>query len=428
MRLFIILLLLSLISFSQEESEEYYNDNHLRYEDYTYKKDIRSVKIFREGWELSYPFISLNSNDRITLLFDDIEHDVRDFSYKIIHCTYDWQPSELMPMDYLVSLTNDMVSDYKFSFNTVVSYTNYQINIPNDDIQFTISGNYLLIVYEDDDEENLVLTARFSVYESFVGVTGALSRANEIEKRKTNQQVNFTVNLGSLKVNDAYQEIKPVILQNGFWNTEVSDITPNFLRDRELVYDYNDKMSFQGGNEFRNFDIKDLKYQSQYIREIVFEDPFYHIKLYDDESKRFKVYLSDHDINGNYIIKTNYRQDSDTEGDYVHIYFTLPYDAPIIDGDLYVFGRLTDGTFTKKNRMIYNYDKKAYQLRLMLKQGYYNYQYVYLSDDEKKADISYIEGSHFQTENDYLVLIYFRGFTSRFDRLVGYEIINTIGK
>jgi hypothetical protein len=424
-----LLIFFSIVSFSQEnEKEDYFIDNHLRYKDYIYQDSIKSAKIFRTGWELSQPFINLNSQDQITLLFDDIGHDVRDFSYKIIHCTSDWKPSDLMPMDYLSGQTYDMVSDYKFSFNTIVSYTNYQITIPNDDLQFTISGNYLLVVYENNNEDNLVLTARFSVFEKLTDITGSITKANQIELRKSNQQVNFVVNLGQLKVNDAYQEIKPVILQNGFWNTAVSDITPNFLRDRDLVYDFNDKLSFQGGNEFRNFDVKDLKYQSQFIKEIVFENPFYHIKLYDDIERRFKLYFSEHDINGNYLIKTNYRENSNTEGDYVHVYFTLPYDAPIVDGDLYIFGRLTNGTFLKENRMIYNYAKKAYQLRLMLKQGYYNYEYIYLSDKEKQADISYIEGSHWETENDYTILIYFHGFTSRYDRLVGLETFNTINK
>ena len=429
MRLLIILIFFSITVFSQDnENEEYYIDNHLRYEDFVYQDSISSIKIFREGWELSYPFISLNTNDQVTLLFDDIGHDVRDFSYKIVHCTSDWKPSDLMPMDYLASQTYDMVSDYKFSFNTVVSYTNYRITIPNDDIQFTISGNYLLIVYEDDNEENLVLTARFSVFEPITNIQANITKANQIELRKFNQQVNFVVNINNLNLNDAYQEIKPVVLQNGFWCTAVSDIKPNFQRDRELVYDYNDKLSFQAGNEYRNFDVKDLKYQSQYIKEIVFEDPFYHIKLYDDEPRPFKIYFSEHDINGDYLIKTNYREDSNTEGDYVHVYFTLPYDAPIVDGDLYIFGRLSNGAFTKANRMIYNYQRKAYQLRLMLKQGYYNYQYVYLKDGETKPNLSYIEGSHWETENDYQILIYFHGFSSRYDRLVGYETFNTLGE
>ena len=429
MRLLIILIFLSITAFSQdEENEEYYIDNHLRYEDYVYQDSIKSVKIFREGWELTYPFINLNSNDQVTLLFDDIGHDVRDFSYKIVHCTYNWEPSDLMPMDYLASQTNDYIKDYKFSFNTIVNYTNYRVTIPNNDIQFTISGNYLLIVYEDDDEENLVLTARFSVFEPITNIKANITKANQIELRKFNQQVNFVVNVANIDLNDPYQEIKPVVLQNGFWCTAVNDIKPNFQRDKDLVYDYNDELSFSGGNEFRNFDVKDLKYQSQFIREIVFEDPFYHIKLYDDEARPFKIYFSEQDINGDYLIKTNYREDSNTEGDYVHVYFTLPYDAPIVDGDLYIFGRLSDGTFTKQNRMIYNYSKKAYQLRLMLKQGYYNYEYVYLKDNEKKPDFAYIEGSHWETENDYQILIYFHGFSSRYDRLVGYETFNTLGE
>ncbi len=423
-----VIIINSIISFSQEENDDYFNENHLRYEDYIYKDSIKAVVLHREGWELSYPALNINSNERLVLSFDEISNDTKDYYFKLIHCTYDWKPSDLMLMEYINGVTEDHISDYKFSFNTVVDYTHYELRFPSEDMQITKSGNYILLVYEDGDMENIVLTKRFFVYEPLTSINARVERSSNLNLIKSHQEVNFIVNTNQLQINDPYSEIKPVIIQNGFWNTRVADFQPNMVKDHEVIYNFNEKCLFTGGSEFRHFDSKDLKYQNQQVREIIFEPPFYHFKLYDDEERRFKIYNNDDDINGKFLIKANYRTNSSIEADYVHAYFTLPVDAPITNGNIYIYGYLTNEQFKKEYRMTYNYKLKAYQLRLMLKQGYYNYEYVLLKDGETKADATYIEGSHYETENDYLILIYYHGFTSDYDRLVGYTVVNSVNR
>jgi len=423
-----IILLLNTVGLYSQEDSDYYEENRLRYDNYTYNDSINAVKIFRLGWRMSYPVIGLNTDDKIKLIFDEVGRDVKDYYYKIIHCTKDWKPSDLMTMEYINGVENKQVTDYSFSFNTVVSYTHYEIVLPDDDMQITKSGNYLIMVYEDNDEEKLVLTRRFMVYEPLVDIKGMVDRASDLDYIKTHQEINFSIFTNQLYVNDPYSEIKPVILQNGFWNFGSYDISPTMVKDKEIVYNYNSACLFPGVDEFRHFDAKDLKYQTQNVKEIVFEPPYYHFKLYDDEVRRFMIYKSDEDIDGKYLIKANYRTNSDIEADYIHVYFTLPYDEPLSNGNVYVFGDLSDGQFTAKNRMIYNYRKKAYQLRLMLKQGYYNYWYVLYKDESKKPDATYFEGSHYQTENDYMIIVYYRSMSSTYDRIVGYNVINSVTK
>lgn len=426
--LLLIFVFCSIVSFSQEDNGDYYKESRIRYSDYIYKDSIKTVQIYRDGWELSYPAINLNANEQLILSFDEIGNETKDYYYKLIHCTYDWKPSNLMQMEYIEGVTENQITDYKYSFNTVVDYTHYQVNFPTSDMRITKSGNYIILVYEDGDAENIVLTKRFIVYEPVTSISARVERSSDLNLIKSHQEVNFVVNTDGIELNDAYTEIKPVIVQNGFWNTSVSNFQPNMVKDKEIVYNFNQDCIFPGVSEFRHFDAKDLKYKNQQVREIIFESPFYHFKLYNDEERRFKIYNYDEDINGKYLVKANYRTNSNTEGDYVHAYFTLPFDAPIADGNLYVFGKLTNGQFTKENRMIYNYKLKAYQLRLMLKQGYYNYEYVLLKDGENKADATYVEGSHYETENDYLILIYYHAFTSDFDRLVGYSVVNSVNR
>jgi len=426
--IFLLLSILTIVSFSQEDNNDYFDENHLRYEDYIYKDSIKSVLIYREGWELSYPAIGLYADERLTISFDEISNETRDYYFKLIHCTYNWKPSDLMPIEYINGVTEDQISDYRFSFNTVIDYTHYELSFPNNDMQITKSGNYIILVYEDGDVENIVLTKRFIVYEPETSIRARVERSSNLDLIKSHQEINFIVNANNLPLNDPYTELKPVIIQNGFWNTMVSDFQPNMVKDKEVIYNFNENCIFPGGSEFRRFDGKDLKYQNQQVREIIFEPPFYHFKLYNDEERRFKIYNNDEDINGKYLVKANYRTNSKTEADYIHAYFTLPMDAPITDGNLYIFGQLSNGQFTKDYRMIYNYKLKAYQIRLMLKQGYYNYEYVLLKDGETKGDATYIEGSHYETENDYIILIYYHAFTSDYDRLVGYTVVNSVNR
>ncbi|HAH58068.1 MAG TPA: DUF5103 domain-containing protein, partial [Bacteroidales bacterium] len=58
------------------------------------------------------------------------------------------------------------------------------------------------------------------------------------------------------------------------------------------------------------------------------------------------------------------------------------------------------------------------------KQGYYNYLYAFLPNGSTKADLSRLEGTHYQTRNRYTILVYYREQGTRFDRLIGTEVIN----
>ena len=258
--LFLTIIINSVVSFSQEESDDYFNENHLRYQNYIYKDSIKSVLLYREGWELSYPALNIGSSERLTLSFDEISNDTKDYYFKLIHCTYDWKPSSLMQIEYISGVPEDQISDYKFSFNTVIDYTHYEVSFPNEDMLLTKSGNYIILVYEDGDEENLVLTKRFLVYEPKTSINAKVERSSRLNLIKSHQEVNFIVNANDLYLNDPYSEIKPVILQNGLWNTAVYNIQPSMVKDKEIIYNFNENCIFPGGSEFRHFDSKDLKF------------------------------------------------------------------------------------------------------------------------------------------------------------------------
>ncbi len=395
-------------------------------EEGVFRKSIASVMIHREGWRLSYPIIELNGDTRLEIRFDDLTNIVNNYSYKVIHCDHNWIPSLLNEYEYIDGLLQNQILQYSLSFNTYINYVHFKLTIPNEDINFKLSGNYALLVYEDFDEDRIAFIKRFVITETKAEVRSVVKRPMLNIHRNTGQETDFSIIHGNYPINDPFSEIHVKILQNGRWDNAIEDLKPLFTKDGILDYDYDMENIFNGGSEFRWFDIKSMRYQSPYIRNVIFKDGNFHAYLFPDEYRAGKQYFFEDDLNGKYYIEVQEQPNSDTDADYVYVYFSIPFDAPFIHGRLFVMGALTNWVFNQSNEMKYNFETKSYELVLLLKQGYYNYQYAFIPDNQKTADLSHTEGNHYETENDYIILVYHRPQNSRYDRIIGYQIFNSI--
>jgi hypothetical protein len=409
-------------------SQEYtpFQIDSLRQVNHIFKNSIHTVQLHQAGWELSYPVMELGSGDRLALSFDELAEDVGNYYYTFIHCDATWNRSELMETDYLDGFADNQIIDFAYSFNTTVPYLHYELTFPNEDLDFRISGNYILLVYENYDKSQPVLTRRFMVVEKLVNVQAKATRSSRTRYRETGQEIQVTVQHPRYPVYDPYQEMHVVISQNGRWDNAVLFDRPSFVRTGEVVYDFDERNIFMGGNEFRRFDIQSIRFQTEFVQYVDFNHPYYHIALFPAEAKPGRAHFNEPDLNGRYYIKIQEGRTDATEADYVKVYFTLKRAFPFNSGEVYVFGALSDWTCNWKNRMIYNYDAHAYETSMLLKQGYYNYEFAVKEPGQVLADNTIIEGSHYQTENDYLVYVYHRPSGARYDRLVGYAAINTV--
>ena len=396
------------------------------YADKIYRENIKTVQLHRTGWDLSYPIIELNTPDRLSLSFDDLTNQVKNYTWTIEHCNADWYPSGLAVEEYMSGFAQQSIDDYALSFNTYVNYVHYKINLPNDDVHILLSGNYVIKVLEDYDEKNPVLVKRFSVSESLASITGRASRPVSDPYRDDGHQVNFTVRLGSLSVHDPYSEIKVAIQQNNRWNMSIRKLKPLFVRGDELDYNHTSENIFKAGNEYRHIDIKSMRYMAEMVKKIDYQPPYYHVFLYPDETRDNGRYFYHEDLNGRYYIEVQEGVNRDTESDYVHVHFTLPMDVPFVHGNLYISGALNNWEFNDINKMVYNFGTKAYELDLLMKQGYYNYEYVFIRDDSLFPDAAFLEGSYYEAENDYVVYVYLSTNTSRYDRLITYQLLNSV--
>jgi hypothetical protein len=423
-----ILFYLSLSLFYSSDITGIPRDNNPDYSEVIYKESIHSVQLYRDGWKLSYPVIDLNSELALVLSFDDIAGNIANYYYKIIHCNFDWTPSNISEGDYIDGILPAQITNYSMSFNTYFSYIHYTIKLPNDDFRFMISGNYALVVFEDMDENKIAFVKRFMVSDALVNVSASVNRPILSMYRNNSHEVNFNIETGSFQIENPYNDIKVAILQNGRWDQSINNLKPLFDKGGILEYNYQMENIFPAGNEYRWFDIKSVRYQSPYVKSIVYSDGHFNVFLFPDPVKASSRYFYEEDLNGKYFVEIQEEQKDDTEADYVYVNFILPWEAPMVDGDFYVMGALSGSVYSTQNRMKYNFDNKSYELTLLLKQGYYNYRYEYLKQGNPSGDASLTEGNYYETENDYVILVYHRGSSSRYDRLVGYQIANSLRK
>lgn len=395
--------------------------------DRVYNNNIKSVRLHKSEWNLSYPILSLNSDESLLLHFDLLGSSIETFYYTFIHCDKDWNQSEIYPADYLEGFYENQIDDYEMSFNTTVNYIHYSLSFPNSDIRFKYSGNYIVKVYPIGEEDNPILTKRFVISEQLATIKAFPQRPKLASDYNTGQQIDFEVDYSGLRISDPHRTIFASVLQNGRWDISVSNMKPDFLGNNSLVFnDLSGRNIFRGGSEFRYFDIKSLRYHTEFVRSVEHEMGSYHVFLMPSENRSASQYFYHQDFNGKYYTAIQEGRDHEIEADYVYVYFTLPSGFPVRDGDVYIVGELSDWNLNESNRMRYNMEKSSYEATMLLKQGWYNYSFAVRDSYGNPIDGESFESNHFDTENDYLILIYLREPMERYDRLISYEITNTL--
>jgi hypothetical protein len=431
-RIFILfcLSILTLQLTAQKQDDEYVTDYipNLIYEDFTYKTSIKSVLLHQDGMFISQPIISMGGGNALRLSFDDVAEEVKDYYYTFIHCNSDWTPTtSLTEMDYIDGFANDRIRDYEFSYNTLVNYVHYEVMLPNQEMQWKLSGNYLLVVYEDNDMENLVFSRRFMVVDNKMVVNSRMEQPTNFNQARTAQEIDFTVNHQGIRVSNPQIEIKIAILQNGRWDNAITGLKPLFVRNEELSYDYQNQIVFKAGKEFRHLNLQTLRINTDKTVRIISDKIDGNVVEMVKESPRANVpYLFENDLNGKYVIGIDYEDEPETEADYAWVHFYLKKTLEIEGGDVYVWGGLSDFQLYSDYKMEYDYATRMYHAKLFLKQGFYNYQYAFVRKDTPKViDLSEIEGDWYETDNDYLILVYYRPFGSRYDQLVAVQQLNS---
>ncbi len=404
----------------------YYDDKVVDYTNRKYDEEIRTIILHSSASELEPPIINLGGSETLILRFDDLSEDVREMNYTFEHCSHDWKSSELQLMDFQEGFNSDIIANYQFSFNTVRNYTNYRLEFPNDRIRFTRSGNYIIKIYANNDPEDIMFVARFMIVEPRAIIDPTVRNSSVVSERDRRQEIDINVNLGNVPTTNPFGDIELVVLQNFRWDNAKRGVKPSFVKDNTLIYDYQNELTFDGGNEFRFFDAKSVRYRSEHVSEVKLEPDGYHIYLTPQKSRAYSQYMFQRDINGRLLVKNDDMQDAHLESDYVQVHFTMPVDAMLGNGNVFIFGQLSNWSLNKDFRMNYNAEDKAYEKTILLKQGYYNYMYLWQYVNNEVGETALTEGNHSQTENEYLILVYFKDQSFFSDRLIGFKKFSTL--
>lgn len=382
-----------------------------------FSQRIASLQVVAGDNWMDLPVTVLGQQTPVTISFDDLTHDYHRYSYKLEHCEADWTVSEdIFESDYCEGFaTGNTIEDFGQSLNTNQLYTHYQFNIPNNKCRIKLGGNYKVTVYDEYNEDAVAFTACFMVVEPRMKVNMELTTNTDADLNGRHQQLSMQVDYGSIRVTDASTQVKTVVMQNGRWDNAVVNAKPQYVNNNGLMWDHNRDLIFDGGNEYRKFEMLDVTHTTMGLESMTWDGSMYHAVVWTDEPRPSYVY--DEDADGGFYIRNSDNWDNNILSEYAMVHFRLA--SPRLSGEVYLNGMWTYDRFVPKYKMEWNETQQIYEASVWLKQGYYNYQYLLKQADGRLVPVP-SEGNFYQTQNTYQMLVYFRGNGERTDRLVGY--------
>jgi hypothetical protein len=396
------------------------------YKNQCFSDQIRSAQVYPTDNPLGYPIIDLHGTSTLEFHFDLMNTISTTYRYAAIHCDQNWQMSDIDPQEYLQGFATDQIDNFDIAFNTRFEFVHYQFTFPNDMMKPRYSGNYAIVVFSGTDvtdKSSWILTYRMLIYEEQVMFRTKVKDSSIISQRYKSQEIDFDLVFNDFRIIDPLRDINVSILQNMDWNTSVNQLKPIFIKPTELSFDYNEENNFSGGSEWRQFEVKSLGYASLKVEDIVLEDDGYNIYLRPDIPTNKSAYSSQNDLNGNWLIKNDQASNSQLEAEYIWVHFKLVM-PEIEEGQVRIDGRFDDLEYSP---LICTYDKTqhAYVCKALMKQGYYNYRYLFSDKFMAKDDVSIIEGNHNATENDYHIVAYMYDRNLECDRIIGITALNS---
>ena len=396
--------------------------------DSIYQTNIHTVLIHPVNKPLAIPVISLNESTPLEISFDDFKSDYQDYYYSVELRNADWTAVNLSAFDYLQGFNQNKINKFSVSSIATQSYFHYQFNFPNAQLRPTQSGNYILKVFKNGNTNEIVFTRRFFVTENQVSVAATVQEPFDGQISKTHQKIQFILDVKKIPFFQTDQ-LNTAVIQNYRYNDAVSIAVPSFIRGNLLEYNSEDQFIFPAGKEARWLDIQNLRLRSDRVTDINSKEKTTIITVKPDLSRASTAYYTFNDLNGGFMISNTESLQSENQNDYAQVNFTyMPMDKiPFMGQKLYLFGALTNNIINKEAEMIFDPALGYYKKTLLLKQGYYSYNYILrdMQGVNPMNDFTETEGNHWETENNYSIMVYYRPPGARHDHIIGFGAVNS---
>ena len=384
--------------------------------------NIKTVSFVQNGSNV-VPIFELGSV--FELQFDDLFGNEANYYFDIIHCDYNWIPTDIPKTDYIRGFDNQRITDYSNSFNTLQSFSHYRLSFPNQfTTQLKISGNYMLRILNEDKE--VVFSRKFILFENHSTIGALVKRSRNLSNIDYKQNLEITVLSNDIVFQTPTQNVKVLLLQNGDFSTAIKNIPPQYTLGNQLVYKYDKETQFWAGNEFLYFENKDIRAASNNVAKIGSANDIYSSYLYTNQARANQIYTLYEDVDGNFVVKNINGFNHEIEADYAWVYFSLSAPAFQLNKDVYIVGMFNNYSLSPEYKMDYNSDKGVFEKAVMIKQGFTNYEYR-VADKKGKIDFeNAIDGNFYQTENEYTILAYYKHSSDRYERVIGKGNANSI--
>ena len=355
--------------------------------------------------------------------FDDLFGNEADYYYEIVHCDYNWVPTNIPKNEYLKGFDGQRIQQYENSLNTLQIYSHYKLPIPNQFTQLRISGNYVLKIL--DENKDVVLSRKFILYEDLVTIPIQIRRARTANYLEYKHNIEFSIKSLVINFQNPLKNVKVVLLQNGQFNTAIKNIAPQYTIGNDLIYRYDTQTQFWAGNEFLYFDNNDIRAAGNNISRIDSSKGIYNSNLYTHNARANFPYSVTPDANGNFVVRNVRGEKNEIEADYAWVYFSLSAPAFMANKGIYVTGMFNNYSVSPEYKMDFNKEKNLFEKAVLIKQGFTNYLYQ-VADNKGTIDAEKaIDGNFWQTENDYSILVYYRESNDRYDRVIGKATANS---
>ena len=406
--------------YSDENSHVESEEENQQYEQKIFNKDFKSLTFKSNSLILGEPCYYLNSLNAVTIDFDLLKNHSESLQYQLIHCDKDWKKSNISSMDAIDGFDTDYIENQKISYGPIQQYIHYNFKLPNNHTNFLISGNYIIKIFSEGESNKPIANIKFFVSEQSSNVNFNIDESSDVEQSKYLQSYEVECTYNSSNTIDPFSNIYINIEQNHQTFNQQWISGPNFIKENKLVFLPNEEQTFNGGNEFRFFDISSFRNGSQFVEKTYFDDTSYKIILKIDQKRSYRQYLEYNDMNGRFFIRTYDNDEADFQSEYGWVEFKLNMRKELIDS-IFIYGQLSNWKLDDSFLMKYDSTSKTYSNQLLLKQGYYNY--IYVTKNSEFISTRKIEGAHFQTNNEYVIKVYYRDPLEMYDRIMCYKNI-----